>query len=109
VGEDEWLAATDPAPMLGSLRVRTSERRLRLFACGCCRALWTRLTVNRSRRAVEWGERYADDPSVGTDQARVHRLAAEAAWEVRSLPDLPEFRSIGLHKSVEDLPIGQKK
>ncbi|WP_238602501.1 hypothetical protein [Fimbriiglobus ruber] len=34
--EAEWLAATDPTPMLEFLRGKASERKLRLFACGCC-------------------------------------------------------------------------
>jgi hypothetical protein len=35
--EAEWLAATDPRPMLDFLRGKASDRRLRLFACACCR------------------------------------------------------------------------
>lgn len=36
--EAEWLAATDPTPMLQFLRGRASDRRFRLFAVGCLRA-----------------------------------------------------------------------
>jgi hypothetical protein len=32
----EWLACADPYPMLGSLRGRASDRKLRLFALACC-------------------------------------------------------------------------
>ena len=38
--EVEWLACTEPKPMLDFLRGRASERKLRLFACGCVRQLW---------------------------------------------------------------------
>ena len=34
--ETEWLAATDPTPMLRFLAGKTSDRKLRLFACSCC-------------------------------------------------------------------------
>jgi hypothetical protein len=35
--EAEWLAYTDPQKMLEFLRVKASNRKLRLFACACCR------------------------------------------------------------------------
>jgi hypothetical protein len=38
VTEAEWLAATDPTSMLEFVRGKVSDRKLRLFAIGCCRA-----------------------------------------------------------------------
>ena len=35
--EAEWLAATNPRPMVEAIRAKASERKLRLFAVACCR------------------------------------------------------------------------
>jgi hypothetical protein len=57
--ENEWLACTDPAPMLNAIRGKTSARKLRLFTCACCRRIWWSLSES-SHRAVEAAELYAD-------------------------------------------------
>jgi hypothetical protein len=60
--ELEWLAATDPTPMLAALRDAggATDRRLRLFAVACCRRIWHLLTDEKSRAAIELAESYAD-------------------------------------------------
>src|SRR5262249_2665650 len=58
--EAEWIACTDPQPMLEFLRGQVSSRKMRLFACACCRHSWRRLPDHRSRQGVEAAERYAD-------------------------------------------------
>jgi hypothetical protein len=58
--EAEWLSAIDPTPMLEYLQRKASDRKLRLFACACTRAVWELLADERARRAVQMAERYAD-------------------------------------------------
>ena len=60
VTEAEWLACTDPQPMLEYLRGKASDRKLRLFACACCRRLWHLMNDKRSRDAADVAEEYAD-------------------------------------------------
>jgi hypothetical protein len=70
--ELEWLAGTDPRSMLEFLRGTVSERKTRLFLCACCRTFWTLLVDDRSRKAVEVAEAYAD--------GLVAKKALDAAW-----------------------------
>jgi hypothetical protein len=60
VTEAEWLAATDPTPMLEFLNEKASNRKLRLFAVACCERIWELLTDARSRSAINTLSRFAD-------------------------------------------------
>src|SRR5262245_34096106 len=82
--EQEWLECTDCWPMLKFLRGKASERKLRLLACACCRNIWTSLRDERSRQAVEIGERFADGETGSEELAGAYR-SASAAVGARSL------------------------
>jgi hypothetical protein len=44
VTETEWLTTRNPAALFNSLEEEASERKLRLFACACCRHTWQLLS-----------------------------------------------------------------
>jgi hypothetical protein len=83
MNEDQWLSSADPTAMLEFLRNggKVSERKLRLFACACCRSVWHLLTDKCSRRAVEVVERFADGQAT-PQTLRKWYWAAYEAFEV---------------------------
>jgi len=104
--ESEWLACTDPKPMLEFLDRHDllDDRRQRLFDCACVRRAWHLLLDQRGENAVEIAEKYADglahiaelrdaqaDAFAAAQQVpgtpnsyTVLAAAAGAAWEFRS-------------------------
>lgn len=58
--EAAWLAWDEPYQMLEFVKLTASNRQSRLFACACCRRIWTLIEQTPFREAVEVAERYAD-------------------------------------------------
>jgi hypothetical protein len=81
--EAEWVACDDPTPMLEFLRGKVSDRKLRLFACACCRPVESLLQGWwEFQGAVATAEKY------GEGSATADRLGA--AWDrVRHYPLRP--------------------
>src|SRR5271166_5390260 len=78
--EEEWQTSTDPQTMLGFLRGKASDRKLRLFACACVRRLKDD-PGEHWRTSLEVSERFADGKA---DKKRL--------WAVRSrVPDVDGY------------------
>lgn len=85
--EAEWDRTDEWRPMWSVLiasagrdGVRARDRRFRLIACALCRDVWTLLTDEKSRRAVETAEQFADGLS---EEARLRSMGSRA-WSVWS-------------------------
>ena len=76
--EAEWLTSNWPYPMFEFIRRQVGRRKLRLFACGCCRRIWEMIPDERSRTAVELSERYADGGATKGELSAAQSEAAKA-------------------------------
>src|SRR5947209_2000561 len=79
--EASWDRCTKPQEMLAYLEGSpgTDDRKLRLFSVACCRRIWTFLTDERSRAAVEVSERHADREASDLEVETALLAAREAA------------------------------
>ncbi|MDY3562227.1 hypothetical protein R5W23_003689 [Gemmata sp. JC673] len=84
--EAEWLAATEPRGVLESWSQPTSERKIRLFCCACCRRIWPLITAPESRKAVEVSEALADGRAREGRRAAANLAATAVARRERSWP-----------------------
>jgi hypothetical protein len=85
--EADWLAGTDPAALLAWVSGRASERKLRLFACACCRALGPHLTGALGIQAVEVAEAFADGHAAAWELGRAHWRSTSPVSAAAALPD----------------------
>jgi hypothetical protein len=91
VDEDTWRAATNPRAMFELIQSKWTDRKLRLFGCGCCRAMWSVLG-DESRRVIETAERYADGVASPEEINRAATRANRSLIELDEL-DAGEFTS----------------
>jgi hypothetical protein len=80
--EAEWLESEDLQKMLDFLRGMASDRKLRLFAAGCYRSVWSFLPHEADRAAVPVMEDHADG-----ETSNEQLLRAYAAIHVASNPE----------------------
>lgn len=85
--ECDWLACAVPFKMIDFMKARhVSSRKWRLVACAGCRRVWHLLQDERSRRAVETAEAYADSLNNHETlfRARVEAREASRRYEVNT-------------------------
>lgn len=75
--ETQWLECTDPLKMLRWVWIGR-KRKSRLFAVACCRYSWDLFVDERSRKAIEVAERYADG-AASDEELQAAASAAHAA------------------------------
>jgi hypothetical protein len=75
VTEAEWQRSARPQALIRYIRDRTSDRKLRLLACACCRLCWDELPDERCRRVVERAESFADAGASHLDLVDAARAA----------------------------------
>jgi hypothetical protein len=96
VKESEWEGPNSPIAMLLTLgklrkfaRRGDGSRKLRLFACACCRRIWHLIPDERARRAVEVAERFAD--GLATEKERATAQAEAYGLIRRESREIPSF------------------
>ena len=78
--EAEWRVCADLEPMLAYLyQSKASERKLRLFACGCCRRVLHLLPNELCWKAIDLAERFADGLAADSEMYEVED-AVNAYW-----------------------------
>lgn len=93
--ETEWLESAAPTKMLEFLKGKASDRKLRLFAVACARSCWHLLSDQRSRDAVESGERVADTSETSNELESMYREAWAAVPLVGSDLHMSAARAAG--------------
>src|SRR5687767_12559698 len=80
--ESEWLTCTDPQAMPRFLKGKVSDRKLRLFAVGCCGQIRDLMADEKCARCVQVSEQFAD--GLITRQALVAMMKSIAPLARRS-------------------------
>jgi hypothetical protein len=79
--EEEWLACVHPMPMLEFVVGRVSDRKLRLFACACCRLpAVSRLLRSEQSQAVIRAAEWASDREGSWEHVILSASAAPRGW-----------------------------
>jgi hypothetical protein len=77
--EAEWRTCISPEAILNFLTRKASERKLRLYAVGCCKRIWSLLTDERCRHAVEVAQRYSDGRATVGELSAAGQVASSVA------------------------------
>jgi hypothetical protein len=94
VTEAEWLASNEAEYLIRHItmssraaRTKAGRRKLRLYACACCRLIWDMIPDDDSRRALEVNEQFADGlvdraafQAISVTSARAAQRRWQVAW-----------------------------
>jgi len=101
MNESEWRTCTDAAKMLDRLP-DASKRKPRLLAAAWCRRIWSLLSEEPAREAVEVSERFADElASEGELVAQTDRLLSffhRNPWDI----DETELKPVEIQYQLAD-------
>jgi hypothetical protein len=102
--EAEWAVCQDPEKMLDYLSGRGSDRKLRLFGCGCCRRVWGAIPSDRNREAVMAVERFPETPPTEEypEGWSDHPVLGEALSASSTIESVPLYAKLATSGSVED-------
>jgi hypothetical protein len=86
--QEQWLSCREPVPLLRFLlgAGRASERKLRLFACACCRRIWDLLPDPRNRDLVAAVEDHPDGTFDDPDLDAAITASSARGWEFGDRP-----------------------
>ncbi|QDV35027.1 hypothetical protein [Tautonia plasticadhaerens] len=90
--EAEWESCTIPMRMLEFLGEGASDRKLRLFACACCRRFLDLLPDDDVRSALDTAERFADGMASLAELQEARRVAYGAYVEFSDTDASGQFR-----------------
>jgi hypothetical protein len=90
--EAEWFSCTDPVMLLESLGERTSQRKLVLFSCACCRHFWN-LLPDVSRNCVQTAELFAEGTGERAELEAALLASQQASDNVGNGPFAPYGRA----------------
>jgi hypothetical protein len=79
--EAEWMVCEDPTLMLKFLREKASDRKLRLFACACCRRHRNSLRGKKHQLVLQRTEEFADGQISKKEMQK-----ARAKWDTFDYP-----------------------
>lgn len=107
--EAEWLAEQKRSQWMVSTllrpgkvqRTKAGKRKLRLFACGCCRMVWHLLDKTLLRPAVQAAEQFADG-AADEDELRRRSKTVEPLSPAPFLPKFPGLKRWTAARMVAD-------
>jgi hypothetical protein len=85
-------------PMMEFIQGKVSDRKWRLFLCGCVRTVWRLLEDDRSRKAVEMAEGYLDRQVTVEQLIAAYKAAWDATWD--GAPAIAKYAAFAAYRDA---------